>query len=152
MLNFIYIYFISWLRIVKFWGRSSRFEFLVFNLVSWVLIAVAGYLYSRINVVDIGFWLAQEHWRTFLSWNVIKNVFYYGVNYGGPLVLAWIIFGAAFTLAVFSLSIRRLHDINRSGAYAFLLAIPIIGWIPLFILCILKGDPSNNRYGKPPEL
>lgn len=46
------------------------------------------------------------------------------------------------------ISIKRLHDINRSGWYSLIFILPIIGSIFLIVLCGLKSDPNNNKYGK----
>jgi len=50
-----------------------------------------------------------------------------------------------------SVSVRRLHDINKSGGYMFLLFLPIIGWIWLFVLSVMAGDEGENQYGPDPK-
>lgn len=42
--------------------------------------------------------------------------------------------------------IRRLHDTNRSGWWALLILVPIIGWIVLFIFAVQKSYPGPNSY------
>ena len=49
-----------------------------------------------------------------------------------------------------SLSVRRLHDINRSGWW-FLLSISVIGLIPLIYWACQRGDRSENDYGPDKE-
>ncbi len=46
----------------------------------------------------------------------------------------------------FAISIRRLHDINRSGIWMILNFIPFAG---LYMLCLFaqKGTDGDNRYG-----
>lgn len=46
-----------------------------------------------------------------------------------------------------SLTIRRLHDINKSGFFIFLIFIPFIGGVILFVLTATDGDLGDNRYG-----
>lgn len=46
-----------------------------------------------------------------------------------------------------ALLFRRLHDTNRSGWWWLLMFVPLIGWIWLFILCVLPGSPGLNKYG-----
>ena len=48
-----------------------------------------------------------------------------------------------------SISVRRLHDINKSGWWYLLFLIPIVN-IWLFILLCKKGDLEDNRFGKSP--
>lgn len=43
---------------------------------------------------------------------------------------------------------RRLHDTGRSGWWQ-LLAITIIGLIPLYFWWAQKGESEDNKYGKP---
>ena len=45
-----------------------------------------------------------------------------------------------------SLSVRRLHDINKSGWW-FLLSITLIGLIPLIYWAFQRGDRVENDYG-----
>lgn len=47
-------------------------------------------------------------------------------------------------------SIRRLHDINRSGWNFLWIFLPVIGWIILFVFYVTKSDPVENRFGMPP--
>ena len=58
-----------------------------------------------------------------------------------------IIFDIIFTIPSISLSVRRLHDINRSGWW-LLLTFTIIGIIPLiYWIGFKKGDVGDNRFG-----
>jgi len=60
-----------------------------------------------------------------------------------------------YTLAVFlpnlGLSVRRLHDVNRSGWWLLLAAIPIVGWIVLIYWDCVEGTPGPNEYGPDPK-
>lgn len=47
-----------------------------------------------------------------------------------------------------SLLVRRLHDTGRSGANAWFLLLPIIGWI-LLLIWTLEGTKSNQYSGEP---
>ncbi len=47
--------------------------------------------------------------------------------------------------------VRRFHDRNKSGAWAFILLFPYIGGMWVFIDCgILEGTPGPNQYGPDP--
>jgi uncharacterized membrane protein YhaH (DUF805 family) len=63
---------------------------------------------------------------------------------GGIYVLAIIIPGIAVT-------IRRLHDTNRSGWWSLVVFIPVIGVIALLVLMVLDSTPGNNKYGPNPK-
>lgn len=47
-------------------------------------------------------------------------------------------------------SLQRLHDLNRSGWFALLLAVPAINIILWFALFIISGTPTDNQFGAPP--
>lgn len=48
-------------------------------------------------------------------------------------------------------TIRRLHDIGKSGANYFWLFLPVIGAIMLLIWCCKDSDPGENIYGANPK-
>jgi uncharacterized membrane protein YhaH (DUF805 family) len=48
-----------------------------------------------------------------------------------------------------SVSVRRLHDIDKSGWW-FLIGFTIIGMIPLVYWFCKEGDDRINRFGAPP--
>ena len=49
-------------------------------------------------------------------------------------------------LPAISVTARRLHDVGRSGWW-MLVAITVIGLIPLFIWYVSVGTKSKNKYG-----
>lgn len=48
------------------------------------------------------------------------------------------------------LSIRRLHDLNKSGWFLLLALIPIIDIIFLLYIWLMPGTVGNNKYGADP--
>lgn len=54
------------------------------------------------------------------------------------------------TLPSIFMTIRRLHDIGKNGAYFCYSFIPLIGGIMVFVFCITPGDPHTNRFGPSP--
>ena len=50
-----------------------------------------------------------------------------------------------------SLSIRRLHDLNRSGWFALLLIVPPINLVLLLILMFVPCTNEHNNFGTPPK-
>lgn len=65
------------------------------------------------------------------------------------------ILGGIYSLAVLIPSIavlvRRLHDTDRSGWWALIGLIPIIGWIVLLVFVLLDSHPGQNQYGPNPK-
>jgi len=50
----------------------------------------------------------------------------------------------------FAVTFRRLHDRDKSGWWAFISFIPIIGTIILLVMLIEKGTEGKNRFGDYP--
>ena len=55
----------------------------------------------------------------------------------------------ALLLAQPLVSIRRLHDTNRTGWWILIGLIPLIGFIVLLIFYLQESDPGENNYGPP---
>jgi uncharacterized membrane protein YhaH (DUF805 family) len=48
-----------------------------------------------------------------------------------------------------SVTVRRLHDQDKSGWWFLLGFIPFIGWILVLIICVQPGTEGVNKYGPP---
>ena len=75
---------------------------------------------------------------------VIVAAFIDGATGGVTVTLLAYLFIIIPGLAV---SVRRLHDTNRSGWYLLLNFIPLVGTILLFIWSVTPGDKKANQYG-----
>ena len=51
-----------------------------------------------------------------------------------------------------AVTVRRLHDTNRSGWWLLLGIVPIVGVIILIVFLASDGSPENNDYGANPKL
>lgn len=64
------------------------------------------------------------------------------------------LFTSIFVLLTFvpylAVSIRRLHDTNRTGWWVLIAIIPIIGAVWLIILYCLQGNRGVNKFGEDP--
>jgi uncharacterized membrane protein YhaH (DUF805 family) len=60
-----------------------------------------------------------------------------------------------YTLAMFlpalGVTIRRLHDIGKSGWWIFMVLIPLVGAIILIVWEATDGQPGSNKYGPNPK-
>jgi len=60
-----------------------------------------------------------------------------------------------FVLATFvptlAVTVRRLHDTDRSGWWVLLDLVPFIGVLVLFVFTVLDGQPGANRFGPNPK-
>jgi uncharacterized membrane protein YhaH (DUF805 family) len=82
--------------------------------------------------------------------------FYIGLIVAG--MIDWVLgitaiiglFWLATVLPTLALSVRRLHDLDRSGWWIFLALIPIVGAIVLIIWHCTRGTVGPNRFGPDP--
>lgn len=56
----------------------------------------------------------------------------------------------AFILPFISVSVRRLHDLGKSGWMFLVVLIPIVGGILLLVWFVSDGQPHDNAYGAVP--
>ena len=48
-----------------------------------------------------------------------------------------------------AVTVRRLHDLDKSGWWFLVGIIPFIGWIILLLICSQPGTEGANQYGPP---
>lgn len=113
----------TWKKYCVFIGRADRREFFTFVLLNTCLLLVA---MALDNLFDIAF------------------------RKGGYGPVA-IVTAAAMFLPTFTLSVRRLHDIGKSGWLIFIGLVPIAGQIYLLILFLRKSQRESNRFGVNPQ-
>jgi uncharacterized membrane protein YhaH (DUF805 family) len=61
------------------------------------------------------------------------------------------IYGLAIIIPSIAVSVRRLHDIDRSGWWVLISLVPVIGTIVLLVFAVLEGTPGENRFGPNPK-
>src|SRR5690242_4729850 len=105
-----------------FSGRARRKEYWMFALVNFI-IAVALALAPTIIGGDRG-----------LGYSLIS--------------LGYSLFVMIPSLAV---SVRRLHDIGRSGWWLLIAFVPLIGAIVLLVFNVTDSEPGSNAFGPNPK-
>jgi uncharacterized membrane protein YhaH (DUF805 family) len=93
----------------------------------------------------------KEFWMFFLF-----NAIFIGVANILDYVLGTFgVFYFLYALAVFipglAVSIRRLHDLGKSGWWLLIVLVPLIGSIWLLVLWVTEGTPGDNQYGQNPK-
>jgi uncharacterized membrane protein YhaH (DUF805 family)/ABC-type dipeptide/oligopeptide/nickel transport system permease component/ABC-type dipeptide/oligopeptide/nickel transport system permease subunit len=64
--------------------------------------------------------------------------------------LLYSIFALGTFIPSLAVAVRRLHDVDRSGWWMFISAVPIFGSIILLVWLIGEGTPGDNRFGGDP--
>ena len=87
--------------------------------------------------------------KEFWYWQLFRILMFLSITYLESLGLSGLLFISNFIFLIpeIAVSIRRLHDINKSGWW-ILLTITILGIIPLIYFYCIKGDDGANDYGQ----
>jgi uncharacterized membrane protein YhaH (DUF805 family) len=115
---------LAWQRATDFSGRSRRKEYWYFNLFNGIVFAF---------------------------------LFLFAIPFGAQEKPSMIPFGFlfAYSLVVFvptlSVTIRRLHDIGKSGWWYCIAFIPVVGGLILFVFTLLDSEPYANQWGLDPK-
>jgi uncharacterized membrane protein YhaH (DUF805 family) len=112
----------------NFSGRARRKEYLIFEIGTLILFCV---LTPSILSFSQGF---DDKETRFL---------FFATSVAIILILKKI-----FSIAV---SIRRLHDVGKSGWFLLLNFIPIVSLYLVYLVYIKKGDIGGNQYGPDPK-
>jgi len=60
-------------------------------------------------------------------------------------------YGLYIIIPSISITVRRLHDQDKSGVFYFLTFIPYVGPIVILVFMCLQGNTGLNQYGEPSE-
>ena len=104
----------------------------------------------------------KEFWMWYLFYAIVLIVAMildvvlgtgFEIGYGVTTPYGWIYLIAALAHLIpgLAVSVRRLHDLGKSGWFMFISLIPIIGGIWLLVLMCTDGDSSENAYGPSPK-
>ena len=61
------------------------------------------------------------------------------------------IYGLAVLIPSLAVTVRRLHDTDRTGWWILIALVPLIGVIVLLVFALLEGTPGDNQYGPNPK-
>lgn len=61
------------------------------------------------------------------------------------------IYSFAILVPSLAVGVRRMHDIDKSGAWILVALIPLAGWIWYIVLACKEGNPNPNAYGPSPK-
>ena len=98
----------------------------------------------------------KEYWLFVLAF-IVASVVALGIDISSGTFDEIEVFGVFSTIVTLGLlipyvavSVRRLHDTNRSGWWIMVNIIPGIGYMWFIVLCCLKGDEGENQFGSDP--
>jgi uncharacterized membrane protein YhaH (DUF805 family) len=91
----------------------------------------------------------SEYWFFVLYQCLITAVCAALIPFGIGQALLWL-FGFANLLPAISVTVRRLHDTDRSGWWYWFALVPLIGVIMLIVWFCTRGTSGANRFGPDP--
>ena len=126
-------YFRTFSKYADFSGRASRKEYWTFVLIN----AIGSILFLIPHFYIIYYTNIPE---TIVAYQNICSTL--GTD---PIHAIFVLVMLTPSLAV---TVRRLHDQNKSGSYLLLALLPVIGGIWLLILMLRKGNEEGNEFGE----
>jgi uncharacterized membrane protein YhaH (DUF805 family) len=114
---------------VDFNGRTARAPF-------WYYVLAYIVLYIAASILD-GMFVGG-------GFTPYGGFYYHPQPFTGLLALALLLPGLG-------ISVRRLHDIDRSGWWILIGIIPIVGWLLLIYWYAQPGTKGANKFGAEPE-
>ena len=69
----------------------------------------------------------------------------------GSVFVSFLLVPLALLLPGFAITVRRLHDIGKSGWMILVALVPLVGPIILLVLFCLDSQPGQNAYGANPK-
>lgn len=99
----------------------------------------------------------KEYWMFVLFYSIFLIItsildITLGIGFGdtgtGPITL---LFYLAILIPGLAVTVRRLHDVGKSGWMMLIQLIPIIGTIWLLVLLVTNSNPGENKYGANPK-
>lgn len=98
----------------------------------------------------------SEYWY-FVLFNIIASFVLGGIDYAAGLMneetglgLLGGLYSLFILLPSIGVTMRRLHDTERSGWWIWISLIPLIGAIVLIVFLAQAGQVGSNKYGDDP--
>ena len=96
-----------------------------------------------INIINFEGKMNRHNFWVAVFVMALINIVIVSVSYGTEAMILWYFYDLFFLIATLSASVRRLHDINKSGAYVLLNLIPLVGQVILLIMLLQKGKAKS---------
>jgi uncharacterized membrane protein YhaH (DUF805 family) len=112
---------------VDFRGRARRKEYWMFTLYNYAFLVLASILDYYLNLL------------------ITKPD-------GGVVYIVFIsLYGLAVLLPTLAVTIRRIHDVGKSGWMILVTLIPVIGVVWFYELMLTNSTTDENKYGPNPK-
>ena len=113
-----------------FSGRARRREYWYFVLFNFIFLFAWTFLISFVFLIT-----NDKHVNVELATNIAIGSYY-----------------LAMMLPAMAVTVRRLHDLGKSGWMMFITLIPFVGSIWMLVLMFTEGEHEKNKYGHNPQI
>jgi len=103
---------------------------------------------GRANRPEYWWWVLFV-WLVDVVASILDGIVGTGIGSSGYYGVFGLVVGLALLVPNIAVSIRRLHDTNKSGWMFLLFLIPCAGIIIWIIFMVQEGTPGDNNYGPP---
>jgi uncharacterized membrane protein YhaH (DUF805 family) len=93
----------------------------------------------------------KEYWMFFLINVIITIALAIVERVIGTRGVVGMLYSLAILIPCIAVSIRRLHDTDRSGWWLLIGLVPLIGAIVLLVFVVQDSTPGSNRFGANPK-
>jgi len=93
----------------------------------------------------------KEYWMFFLSNVIILFVLGFVEGLAGSPGIVGMLYSLGVLIPSIAVSVRRLHDTDRSGWWLLIGLVPLIGAIVLLVYMVQDSKLDENQYGSNPK-
>ena len=93
----------------------------------------------------------KEYWMFFLFNVIILFVLGFVEGFAGSAGIVSMLYSLGVLIPSIAVSVRRLHDTDRSGWWLLIGLVPLIGAIVLLVFMFQDSKPDENQYGSNPK-
>ena len=93
----------------------------------------------------------SEYWYFFLCYTILTGILSFLARNSTVLGYVSGVIEIALFIPMLAVSVRRLHDIGKSGWFYLIGLIPLVGLIIMIVWYVRDSDPGQNMYGPNPK-
>ncbi len=93
-----------------------------------------------------------EYWTfTLINALILAGLGYADASMGNYPPLLSALYGLAVLIPAIAVTVRRLHDTDRSAWWLLIILVPAIGQLVLLVFMLIGGKRDRNQYGPDPK-
>ena len=93
----------------------------------------------------------SEYWYFVLCYTILTGILSFLARNSTVLGYVSGVIEIALFIPMLAVSVRRLHDIGKSGWFYLIGLIPLVGLIIMIVWYVRDSDPGQNMYGPNPK-